>query len=216
MRSLCAVSILGVLLPLFASAQEHTPTTTQPATRYAAWEEHEAEHVVIAVDPCDTKEKEAIFSVDYLAHGVMPIRLIVTNNGNRPISLHDARILFITPAGEKIQAAEPKDVERLMSRKEREGGRIPMPAPLPAIKLRPKASNQAIEKDFDRFEYNALVVEPHTTREGFLFYDLSPLTNPLRGSKLHLHLLRDADGNELFYFEIPFDKYLLSKSKQMN
>jgi hypothetical protein len=32
---------------------------------------------------------------------------------------------------------------------------------------------------------------------------------------LHLHALRDADGKELFYFELPFDKYLKSKSRQM-
>jgi len=42
------------------------------------------------------------------------------------------------------------------------------------------------------------------------------LDNPLQGAKLHLHKLRNADGNELFYFEIPFDKYLKSKSSQMN
>ena len=64
--------------------------------------------------------------------------------------------------------------------------------------------------------YQALVVEPHTTRAGFLFYDVSHLDHPLEGAKLHLHKLRDADGNELFYFEIPFDKYLKSKSRQMN
>ena len=52
------------------------------------------------------------------------------------------------------------------------------------------------------------MVEPHTTRAGFLFYDVSDLTHPLGGAKLHLHALRNADGNELFYFEIPFDKYL--------
>ena len=56
------------------------------------------------------------------------------------------------------------------------------------------------------------MVEPHTTRAGFLFYDVSGLDHPLEGAKLHLHKLRDADGNELFYFEIPFDKYLKSKS----
>jgi len=29
-------------------------------------------------------------------------------------------------------------------------------------------------------------------------------------------MLRDADGKELFFFEIPLDKYLKSKSSQMN
>jgi hypothetical protein len=188
----------------------------QPATTFADVEVHDQEKVAIAAEPYDTREKESIFLVDYLAHGVMPIRLIVTNLGDRPISLRDARILFLTAAGDKIQAAEPEDVERLMTRKEREGKKIPMPGPIPSIKLKPKASNKEIEQDFDTFEYGALVVEPHTTRAGFLFYDVSELDHPLVGAKLHLHKLRDAAGNELFYFEIPFDKYLKSKSSQMN
>jgi hypothetical protein len=205
-----------LLLALPAAAKDHVPPPVQPATSFAAVETHDNEKVAIAAEPYDTKEKESIFRVDYLSHGVMPIRLIVTNNGNRPISLRDARILFQTAAGDRIQAAEPEDVERLMTRHEREGGKIPLPGPLPPIKLKPKGSNKEIEADFNTFEYGALVVEPHTTQAGFLFYDVSELDHPLRGAKLHLRKLRDADGNELYYFEIPFDKYLQSKSGQMN
>jgi hypothetical protein len=216
MTALRAILPLLLWLALPAVASDHTPPPVQPATSFAAVEAHEDEKVAIAAEPYDTREKTAIFRVDYLSHGVMPVRLIVTNNGSRPISLRDARILFLTAAGDKIQAAEPEDVERLMTRKEREGKKIPMPGPIPSIKLKPKASNKEVEEDFDTFEYGALVVEPHTTRAGFLFYDVSQLDNPLKGAKLHLHKLRDADGNELFYFEIPFDKYLRSKSRQMN
>jgi hypothetical protein len=211
-----ALTIAVLWLALPAAASDHVPPKVQPATSFAAVEVHDNEKVAIAAEPYDTREKESIFRVDYLAHGVMPVRLIVTNNGSRPISLRDARILFQTAAGERLQAADPEDVERLMTRKEREGGRIPMPGPIPSIHLKPKASNKDIEEDFDTFEYQALVVEPHTTRAGFLFYDVSQLDDPLKGAKLHLHKLRDADGNELFYFEIPFDKYLASKSSQMN
>jgi hypothetical protein len=216
MRILLAFPLLALGLAVPVLASDHTPPPVQPATAFAAVEVHEDEKVAIAAEPCDTKEKQAIFRVDYLSHGVMPVRLIVTNNGNRPISLRDARILFLTAAGDKIQAAEPEDVERLMTRKEREGKKIPMPGPIPSIKLKPKASNKDIEQDFNTFEYQSLVVEPHTTRAGYLFYDVSDLDHPLEGAKFHLHKLRDADGNELFYFEIPFDKYLKSKSSQMN
>jgi hypothetical protein len=216
MRTLRAIPLFLFWLALPAMASDHSPPPVQPATTFAAVEVHDKESVAIAAEPYDTKEKESIFKVDYLSHGVMPIRLIVTNNGDRPISLRDARILFLTAAGEKIPAAEPEDVERLMTRKEREGGKIPMPGPIPAIKLKPKASNKEIEEDFDAFEYQALVVEPHTTRAGFLFYDVSELDHPLKGAKLHLHKLRDANGQELFYFEIPFDNYLKSRSSQMN
>jgi hypothetical protein len=208
------VSLLWLALPAMAS--DHAAPAVQPATTFASVEVHNDEKVAIAAEPYDTKLKESIFKVDYLSHGVMPVRLIVTNNGDRPISLKDARILFLTAGGDMIPAAEPDDVERLMTQKERQGGKIPMPGPIPAIKLKPKASNKDIEADFDTFEYQALVVEPHATRAGFLFYDVSQLNHPLKGAKLHLHKLRDADGKELFYFEIPFDNYLKSKSNEMN
>ncbi len=216
MRSLRVIPLFLLWLALPAVASDHTPPPVQPATTFAAVEVHDDEKVAVAAEPYDTRQKEAIFRVDYLSHGVMPVRLIVTNNGDRPISLRDARILFMTAAGEKIQAAEPEDVERLMTRKEREGSKLPMPGPIPSIKLKPKASDKDIEQDFDTFEYQALVVEPHSTRAGFLFYDVSELNHPLQGAKLHLHKLRDADGNELFYFEVPFDKYLKSKSSHKN
>ncbi|HEX4319521.1 MAG TPA: hypothetical protein VHZ52_01370 [Acidobacteriaceae bacterium] len=211
-----AAFALVVVFSQRAVASEHTPPPVRPATDFAAFEAHADEKLIIAAEPYDTKDKMAIFRVDYIAHGVMPIRLVVTNNGDRPISLRDARILFVTSTGDRIQASEPEDVERLMTRKEREGSKIPMPGPIPAIKLKPKASNKEIEQDFDTFEFQALVVEPHTTRAGFLFYDVSGLNNPLHSALLNLHTIKDADGKELFYFEIHFDKYLKTKSSQMN
>lgn len=216
MRFLRRTPLLTLCFALPVLAADHKPPAVQPATSFAAVEVHADEKVAIAAEPYDTKEKESIFRIDYLAHGVMPIRLIVTNNGDRPINLRDARILFQTAEGDRIQAAEPEDIERLLTRKEKTGSKIPLPVPLPPIKTKAKASNKDIESDFNTFEYGAIVVEPHTTRAGFLFYDVSDLDHPLRGAKLHLRKLRDADGKELFYFEIPFDKYLQSKSSQMN
>lgn len=215
MKAVRTLPLLIIGLAVSALASDHKMPPVQPATSFPAVETHEKEHVSIAVEPYDTREKESIFRVDYLGHGVMPVLLTITNDGDRPISLRDARILFYTAAGDRIQAAEPPDIERLMTRTEREGKKIPLPGPFPSIKMKPKASNKNIEADFNQFEYGALVVEPHTTRAGFLFYDVSELDHPLEGAKLNLHKIRDADGNELFYFEIPFDTYLKSKSKDM-
>jgi hypothetical protein len=186
MRSLWAITPLLFGLALPAMASNHRLPPVQPATTFAAVEAHDIEKVAIAAEPYDTRRKESIFRVDYLSHGVLPVRLIVTNNGDRPISLRDARILFLTADGDKIQTAQPEDVERLMTRKEREGAKLPLPAPLPSIKLKPKASNKEIEQDFNAFEYHSLVVEPHTTQTGFLFYDLSDLNHPLRGAALRM------------------------------
>ena len=112
MRVVRALPLLIIGLAITASANDHKVPPVQPATSFPAVETHDKEHVSIAVEPYDTREKESIFRIDYLGHGIMPIRLIITNDGNRPISLRDARILFYTPGGDRIQAAEPEDVER--------------------------------------------------------------------------------------------------------
>ena len=200
-----------VLSPLHAIT--HTAPPVQPATDFPAVEVHADEHVAIAIEPYDTKIKSELFRVDYLAHGVLPVRLIVTNLGDKPISLRDARILFITGQGDRIQAAQPEEVERLMTLKEKEGARIPL-GPV-SIHRKPTASDKEIEADFNTFEFSALTIEPHTTHAGFLFYDVSGLTHPLQGALMNLHTIKDASGQELFFFEIPFEKYLKSKSSQM-
>jgi hypothetical protein len=79
---------------------------------------------------------------------------------------------------------------------------------LPRIGNKSSSKNKDVDQDFHEFEYSAVAVEPHTTRAGFLFYDVDGVANPLAGGKLNLRMLRNADGKELFYFEIPFDKYL--------
>ncbi len=85
MRNLWAVVPLLLWLGLPARASEHAAPKVQPATTFAAVEVHSEEKVAIAAEPYDSKEKESLFRVDYLSHGVMPVRLIVTNDGDRPL-----------------------------------------------------------------------------------------------------------------------------------
>lgn len=215
MRNLLGISIL--LLAAFpAWAGDHVPPPVRPAKSYAAVEVHAQEQVAIAAEPYDTREKESIFRVDYVKHGFMPVLLTITNMGDKPISLNDARILFETASGATVQAAEPEDVLRTMPRKQRQGRNIPLPAPLPPIHRKGNDNYQTIKDDFDTFEYKAIVVDPHSTQAGFLFYDVSGLADPLRGAHLYVREVRNADGKELFAFEVPFDKYLQAKSGKMH
>jgi len=205
---LCCGALLLGALPV---AAEHPPAPAGAASTYPAFDAHPDEHVTIAADPYDTKEKASCFRLDYLKLGFMPIRVIVTNDGDKPISLEQARIHLITANGDKIPAAEPEDVERRATNIQNPSGGVKLP--IPGITPKPKSKDPKIEADFHEFEYQAIVVEPHTTRAGFLFYDVEGLNDPLKGGKLYLRRLQAADGKELFYFEIPFDKYLAVQSK---
>ena len=99
MKTLQMLPMFLLCLALPAEGSDHTPPAVQPATSFPAVEVHQDEKVAIAAEAYDTHQKAAIFRVDYLGHGVMPVRLIVTNNGDRPISLKDARILFLNRGG---------------------------------------------------------------------------------------------------------------------
>jgi hypothetical protein len=204
--ALFAVSLLWCLL--LPARAEHAPPPAGVATSYPAFDNHAAELVVIAADPYNTPDKASIFRLKYLQYGFMPIRIIVTNNGDKPISLIDARINFITAAGDKIPAAVPEEIERRVGKVTRPDSGYKLPGPLPRIGNKSDSTNKSVDQDFHEFEYSAIAVEAHTTRAGFLFYDVEGLANPLVGAKLNLRMLRGADGKELFYFEIPFDKYL--------
>lgn len=193
------------------SFAEHAPPPAADASTYPARDTHADENVTVAADPFDTRERADFLRIDYLKLGFLPIRLIVTNNGDQPINLEQARIHFITATGDKIPAAEPEDVERRATSIKKTGQPIPLPAPIPQLHGKPKSADPKIEADFHEFEYQAIVVEPHTTRAGFLFYDVGGLENPLRGAKLYLRQLKAANGHDLFYFEIPFDKYLAAQ-----
>ena len=112
------------LLLLRARAADHAAPPAGVATSYPAFDLHPAEQVAIAADPYNTQEKASIFRFKYLQYGFMPIRIIVTNNGDKPISLIDARINFITAAGDKIPAAEPEEVRAPHRRREAPGRRL--------------------------------------------------------------------------------------------
>lgn len=206
-----ALPLLPLLLVLGTAAMpshaEDVPQARE-ATEYPDADVHAKEQVAIAAEPFDTPQKCKVFQVDYLKYRFMPFRIIVTNEGDRPVSLKDARIYFISATGEKVQAAEPEDVERRL--KPADSGRG-LGVPIGPIRLHPKGKDwdKKVQEDFDRFEYGALAVEPHTTRAGFLFYDMDGLgKTPLRDAKMVFRELRNADGQQLFYFEIPFNKYL--------
>ena len=200
------MSMLVVTVPLSA---QHPPPPAQAADQYPAFERHADDHLIIAVDPYDTQQKASAFRADYASANIVPVRIIITNEGDTPISLNNARIDFITAAGDKIPAAEPRDAERALDRPADPRRKIP----IGPIKVGGKGKNldKKIEQDFSELEYRAIAVEPHTTRAGFLFYDLQDLENPLQGAHLELRRIQSSDGRELFAFEIPFNKYLASK-----
>ncbi len=182
----------------------------QPARTYPAHDQHPTEAVTVALDPYDMADKASIFSVHYRELGFMPVFMIVTNDGDQPVSLAGMRAQLVTVDRIKLSPATQDDIFRRISHPS--ASTTPSPLPFPRKKIKGTVSPQAIEEIQDA-QFAARAVEPHTTQAGFLFFDVSGISAPLAGAHFYLNGVRDGKGNELIYFEVELEKYLSAPSK---
>lgn len=201
---LALVGVLALLAaPSFASRDYHAPEV-KAAQTYAAHEEHASEHVAIAVEPYDTAEKQKIFPVDFRAHDLLPVLLVISNNGDQPISLTDMRVQLITGERDKLTPDSSDDIYRRLANP-RATDRSPVPFPIPRRKVKGTVSAKTMDQ-IQSAQFAAKAVEPHTTRSGFLFFDVRGL-RALTGSHVLFTNLHNGQGGDLMFFEIPLDKY---------
>jgi hypothetical protein len=198
------VLALLVAAPLCFAAKNFVKPVAKTAINYPAHDFHRDEKISIAADPYDTPEKAKIFSVDFAAHGFLPIYFIVTNDGDQPVSIAKLEVTLITANHSKLTPISPADLYRRLSNPQ--SNTRPSPIPLPH-----KVKTGITKKDMDEIEssqFEARAVEPHTTQSGFLFFDVSGISSLLPGANIDITGVADAKGNELMYYEIAVDKYL--------
>jgi hypothetical protein len=198
--ALCA----GFLVPGLLAAKNFVKPVAKTAINYPAHDFHRDEQAAIAADPYDTPEKAKIFSVDFAAHGLLPIFFVVTNDGDQPVSIARMEIKLITANHSKLTPISTDDLYRRLSNPQ--SSTRPSPIPLPH-----KVKGGISKKEMDEIEssqFAAKAVEPHGTQSGFLFFDVGGIASPLPGANIDITGIADAKGNELMYFEIPVDKYL--------
>lgn len=205
-----SATLATVLLCLAAAAHaaDHkSAPPAKPAADYAANDTHPDEHVTVAAEPCDDPKLCNFFRLPYLEHGLLPIRVVFTNDSDRAISLDDARMQFITADNQKIPAATEDDIDRrIFTYHSTQPIRIPM-VPIP-IKRAP--IDKKVTQDDNDFGFQGTVVNAHSTLAGYLFYDIRDLDDPaLKHAELYVKMVHTLDGKqELFAFTIPFDKWL--------
>ena len=105
--TLCASSFVPVLL----ASKNFVKPVARTAINYPAHDFHRDEKAAIAADPYDTPEKARIFSVDFAAHGFLPVFFVVSNDGDQPISIANMAITLTTAHHSKL--TQPTDESAL-------------------------------------------------------------------------------------------------------
>lgn len=164
------------------------PTPVNAATTYALHETHAAEKVTIAVEPGDTDATDPDTRLDYLHHGYMPLRIIVTNDSDQPVELDEARILFVAADNSVTNSATEDDLQRRMFTIK---STQPTKVPLVPLTIHHPPVDKKIAADMDDFGFLTSRIEPHSTAGGWLFYNVRDLDDPvLENSTLELRTIR--------------------------
>jgi hypothetical protein len=206
-----ARAVIGVLLlSIVCFAAKHFVMPTAKAARsYPAHDDHTNEGVAIGLDPYDSADKANIFSVHYNDIGFMPIFVVITNDGDQPISLTGTKAELVTHDRTKIPPASDDDIYRRISRPVTGVSTNPLPWP----KKTKGAVSKEAQEEIQNSQFAAKAVEPHSSQSGFMFFDVAGIDAPLAGARFYLTGVHDAKGNELMYFEVPLENYLSAPGK---
>jgi hypothetical protein len=200
-----ALFVVAGLSPLLGKTKAFIKPTAEPAKSYPAHDDHTDEKVAIAADPYDTPEKAKIFSINFAQHGFLPVFLVVTNNGDQPVSIANMQITLIKPDRAKLTPVSPDDIYRRLVNPQGETRPSAIPIPHKNVK---GAITQEQRNEVEGSQFAARAVEPHSSQSGFLFFDVAGVSSPLAGSSLEITGVDNSNGNELMFFEISMDNYL--------
>jgi hypothetical protein len=200
-------AIMSALAVTVGSAGDKgfSPPPAAHAKTYPSHEAHDDEGVVIAIDPYDSPDKAAIFKVRYKDYDFLPVRLIISNDGSRPLMLDDLKIEYVTGRRDKLPPAGKEDIFRRIAHPEKITNKSPVRLPIPGPHKPPSAIKKDAAEEVDSALFVTVPVTPQSTNSGFLFFDVRDIEDPEVGAHLYISGIR-AGSKELFYFDIPLGK----------
>src|SRR5580692_5269995 len=128
LRNLAAVFVL-VVSSVVCLGKHFVMPAAQPAKTYPAHDAHQSESVTLGLDPYDLPDKANIFSIRYSDIGLMPIFVVITNDGDQTVALSGMKAELITVNRTKIPPATEDDIYRRIARPT--GTISPNPLPWP-------------------------------------------------------------------------------------
>jgi hypothetical protein len=189
---------LSIAVGLWADKKEG-PFRPEPAEKFAT--KQTIEGLTIAVQPFDDPEeaKTAFGKLNPYEHGVLPVLVVMKNNGKGTLRFENMQVVYVAPRGRRVDSTPATDVLYLHA-----GGRpkvtnSPIPTGGPRVKVakNPLKNEVIIERAF-----SAKMLPPGDSAHGFFYFQ----TGHTRGTSLYISGIREAQsGKELFYFEVPLD-----------
>jgi hypothetical protein len=179
-----------------AGAADKTPFQAKPVAAYA--HRQTSENVTIAAEPfiADDQAKDAFGKVNPWRHGVLPVLIVIQNDGKDAIRLEHARFEYILPATAKIEATPAADLKYIG------GARQPKQYPTPiGIKVGKSSKGPFSAWEIEGRAFSAKMIPPGQSASGFIYFQ-APTTSD--AASVYISGIENpVSGKELYYFEIP-------------
>jgi len=198
------MGMFGLLLDVSsAGGYKSIRVKVDPAPSYPCHQQQGA--VTIAADPYMTREKiRTAFDVKDLDKlGIIPINIIVTNEGEDPVLLSGPDVTLLAPKNHSIAQIPVDEVVQALVNPGKAGSvgkQTPTPFPIPK-RAGPSKDAFEIETDFTNKALKEARVAPKSTASGFVFFPLRDNQKPLNGYKIYIPEIRNlrTQGNLLFF-----------------
>ncbi len=190
---LLAVSISAA----WGADNEKSKFEVKPASAYP--HHQTSEKVTIAAEPMETDEQthEAFGKVNPYRYGVLPVLLVIQNDGPDAIKVDRIKLIYSLPDGTRIEATPAQDVRFIHGTQA--PNRLPGPAGGITIKRTPK--NPLAEWEIEGRAFAAKMVPAGQSASGFVYFQV-PQSSV--AASVYISGLEDpVSGKELYFFEIP-------------
>jgi hypothetical protein len=193
-RTVALLSVLILGVPSVAAKYKIKELQVRAAGDYAA---HQAfQNLVIGAYPCNTKEKTLeLFDTDKLfERGVMPVLIVVQNDGVFPIQLNEAQIYLVDQLGQRHPSISYTDVLLEISSKKSKSN-------VPNIKELRKLVKKEMMLDFEHKAFGDKLIAPGSSDHGVVFFRL-PANGDLEDHRLYFPEIVNVTNNaRLMFFE---------------
>ena len=177
------------------AADKEAPFKAAPAASYAHHQTNDG--ITVGVDPYASgdKIKAAFGKVDPYQYGVLPVLVVIQNDGKEAIRLDRLKVEYVGPGNQRVEATPSRDVRYA------HGPQRPSVTPGPAGRVAIKSKKNPLDAwEIDGRAFAAQMLPPGQSASGFFYFqtELQP------GATLYISGMRQASSNkELFYFETP-------------
>jgi len=142
----------------------------------------------------DSETKPLFGGVNPNEYGVLPVLLVLENQGEETLLLDRMRVAYQYRGGE-VQPTPAQELPAVLGpRRPSMGPRVPIPLP--------KKKNPLMKVEFETRAFGAKTLLKGETAHGFFYFE----TRPRAGAFLYVTGIREGvSGKELFYAEVPVD-----------